>query len=118
MSTKKSETPFLMQIAQAELALKQRSSGDAVAFNATKAKLPKPKSFKLRPPQIPVLALRADEAAIALGISRSMLGEWTKSGIVPSIRLGGVLLYPVQGLKLWLRQKQSETIQKPTDDTT
>jgi len=55
---------------------------------------------------LPTLALRPREAARALGISARTLWTWTKSGLVPCVRVGRgrrqVVLYPVAQLRAWL----------------
>ena len=51
---------------------------------------------------IPALALRPREAAKSLGISESLLGQWTRAGIVPHYRRESVVLYPVRVLEDWL----------------
>ena len=59
-------------------------------------------------PQTPCLAMRPREAAKALGISERTLWEWTDRGVVPHIRLGKAILYPVDALREWL-QKGAKT---------
>jgi len=54
-------------------------------------------------PETPCLAMRAREAAKALGISERLLWEWTSRGAVPHVRLGKAILYPVESLQEWLR---------------
>jgi hypothetical protein len=49
------------------------------------------------------LALRSRGAALTLGISGRTLWQWTNDGIVPHVRVRGVILYPVEGLRDWLR---------------
>jgi excisionase family DNA binding protein len=61
--------------------------------------------------ETPCLAMRAREAALALGISDRLLWEWTSRGQVPHIRMGKVILYPVDTLRTWLQQQA----QKKTD---
>lgn len=56
-------------------------------------------------PQLPCLAMRPREAAAAIGISERLLWEWTDRGLIPHIRMGKVILYPVDVLKEWLIQK-------------
>ena len=51
---------------------------------------------------IPTLALRAREAAIALGISARTLWALTATGEVPHVRLGRTVLYPTRELTDWL----------------
>jgi predicted DNA-binding transcriptional regulator AlpA len=53
----------------------------------------------------PRLALRAKDAALALGISERLLWSLTNQGAIPHIRLGRVLLYPVAGLRRWLDEQ-------------
>jgi excisionase family DNA binding protein len=45
------------------------------------------------------LALRPQQAAEALGISRAKLYELLNSGALPSVRLGGVRVIPVDALR-------------------
>ena len=59
-------------------------------------------------PQTPCLAMRPREAAKALGISERLLWEWTDRGVMPHIRLGKAILYPVDSLQEWLK-KNAET---------
>jgi Helix-turn-helix domain len=54
------------------------------------------------------LALSEQEAAEALGISARTLRTWRGRGIVPYVRVGGVVLYSPDGLRDWVR--------KPFDD--
>jgi excisionase family DNA binding protein len=49
------------------------------------------------------LALRPKDAAESLGISERLLLDWTHEYGVPHVRLGRVLLYPVEDLREWLR---------------
>jgi hypothetical protein len=48
------------------------------------------------------LALRPRDAARALAISERLLWDWTRSEGVPHVRIGNVVLYPVEVLKTWL----------------
>ena len=59
-------------------------------------------------PETPCLAMRPREAAKALGISDRLLWKWTDRGLVPHIRLGKAILYPVDSLRDWL-QKQAKS---------
>ncbi|MEJ2705938.1 MAG: helix-turn-helix domain-containing protein [Sedimentisphaerales bacterium] len=59
-------------------------------------------------PQTPCLAMRAKEAAKAIGISERTLWQWTEDGYVPHIRRGKVVLYPVDALRDWLRGQARE----------
>jgi excisionase family DNA binding protein len=49
--------------------------------------------------------MRPREAAKALGISERLLWEWTNKGVVPHVRLGKVILYPVDSLREWLKEQ-------------
>ena len=60
-------------------------------------------------PQTPCLAMRAREAAKALGISERLLWDWTDRGVVPHIRLGKAVLYPVDALREWLQRDAKTT---------
>jgi predicted DNA-binding transcriptional regulator AlpA len=48
------------------------------------------------------LSLRPKEAAQMLGISERLLWEWTRGEGVPHVRIGNVVLYPVDGVRRWL----------------
>jgi hypothetical protein len=54
---------------------------------------------------IPSLALRPRDAARALSVSQRTLWDWTKSGIVPFVRVGHVTMYPIRDLERWLSEK-------------
>ena len=54
------------------------------------------------PEEIPRLALRAPEAALAIGISQRKLWDVTKRNSIPYARLGNSVIYPVHLLKQWL----------------
>lgn len=56
----------------------------------------------------PRLALRAREAAAALGISERLLWDWTRGEGVPHVRIGNVVLYPVGEVRQWLRCRAME----------
>lgn len=57
-------------------------------------------------PAVPALALRAREAAKALGVSERTLWAWTEAGDVPHVKRGRMTLYPVAGLRAWLAAQQ------------
>jgi hypothetical protein len=59
------------------------------------------------------LALRPEEAARALGISERTLRRLGPR--LPRIHDGGVVLYPVEGLRRWL-QEQAEVEGHATDE--
>ena len=50
----------------------------------------------------PVLALRPADAARALGIGVRKLWELTNRGLVPHVRLGRAVVYPISELEKWL----------------
>ncbi len=59
-------------------------------------------------PETPCLAMRPREAAKALGVSERLLWEWTDRGVVPHVRLGKAILYPVDSLRDWLKRRAQE----------
>ena len=61
-----------------------------------------------REPDVPRLALRAREAAAALGISERKLWELTNRGDVPHFRIGKALLYPIDRLREWVDEKSRD----------
>jgi excisionase family DNA binding protein len=61
-------------------------------------------------PETPCLAMRPREAAKALGVSERTLWEWTDRGVVPHVRLGKAILYPVDCLREWLKQGAHVTV--------
>ena len=54
------------------------------------------------------LALRPAEAARLLGVSGRTLWGWTRRGVIPFIRQGRIILYPLAALRAWL-EEQSRT---------
>lgn len=50
----------------------------------------------------PPLALRAPDAARALGLSPRSLWTLTNQGLIPHVRIGRTLIYPVAKLQEWL----------------
>jgi len=56
-------------------------------------------------PVTPCLALRAREAARALGVSERTLWAWTQRHEVPHVRRGKTILYPVDALRRWLDEQ-------------
>lgn len=51
------------------------------------------------------LALRAKDAAPMLGISERHLWSLTNRGLIPHLRLGKAVIYPVAGLERWLAEE-------------
>lgn len=66
-------------------------------------------------PEIPCLSMRPREAAKALGISERLLWEWTDKGVVPHVRLGKAILYPVDSLRAWLQRQAQEKARLPDE---
>ncbi len=48
------------------------------------------------------LALRPKEAAVALGIGERLLWSMTNQNLIPHLKIGRAVVYPVEGLKRWL----------------
>jgi hypothetical protein len=73
--------------------------------------MPNQSPFTLTSPErvIEPLALRPRDAARALGISERLLWDWTRTEGVPHVRIGNVVLYPVEVLKNWLATKAITT---------
>jgi hypothetical protein len=67
--------------------------------------------------ETPCLSMRPRECALALGISERLLAEWTRRHLVPHVKIGGVILYPADSLRDWLR-KQAETDEKKSEEGT
>ena len=53
----------------------------------------------------PPLALRPREAARALGIGERLLWSLTNQGVVPHVRLGRAVVYPVEQLREFLARE-------------
>ncbi len=76
----------------------------------------RPENLRNHKPQVPCLALRAPQAAEALGISESTLWRWVEEGIVPSVLVGGTRVFSVDALREWLL-KMSQQAATPAQDT-
>ncbi len=63
-------------------------------------------------PPVSVLALRREGAAKSLGISVRLLADLTAQNLIPHVRLGRAVVYPVADLQKWLSDKAAEG-QKP-----
>jgi hypothetical protein len=63
--------------------------------------------------ETPCLAMRPHAAALALGISERLLEEWRRKGLVPYIKVGGVILFPLDSLRDWLRKQAEGDEKKP-----
>ena len=51
------------------------------------------------------LALRMRDLAKALNLSIRSVWALTKAGVIPHIRLGGSILYPVDSIRQWLQEQ-------------
>lgn len=51
------------------------------------------------------LALRPKDAAKALGIGERLLWSWTSQKLIPHVRIGKAILYPVAELERWLSEQ-------------
>ncbi|GDX95747.1 hypothetical protein LBMAG47_14110 [Planctomycetia bacterium] len=71
--------------------------------------------FTLSTPErvVDPLALRPRDAARVLGISERLLWDWTRTEGVPHVRIGNVVLYPVEVLKNWLAAKATTAEDDP-----
>jgi excisionase family DNA binding protein len=54
------------------------------------------------------MLLRPVEVAEALGISRSKAYELIAAGTIPSVRIGGGIRVPVDGLRAWIARQTAE----------
>jgi excisionase family DNA binding protein len=55
-------------------------------------------------PEIPVLLLTPRQAAKALGISERTLATYTKSGLLPVVRIGHSVRYSPDDLRDWIKR--------------
>ena len=55
------------------------------------------------------LALRPKAAAKVIGIGQRQLGQLTRAGEIPHVRLGQAVLYPVNALREWLIRRVSRS---------
>ena len=62
------------------------------------------------------LALRAPDAARALGVSERTLWTMTRAGEIPHVRLGRVIVYPVDELREWLRDRARRSVRRRRPD--
>lgn len=65
------------------------------------------------PPPTPSLALRPRDAARELSISERLLWDWTSSEGLPHVRIGTVVLYPVDRLRQWLNDRSNSLADSP-----
>lgn len=57
------------------------------------------------PDNVAPLALRPKQAARALGIGTRKLWEMTNRGLIPCVRFGRAVTYPVAELERWLSEQ-------------
>jgi hypothetical protein len=62
------------------------------------------------PNSTPRLALRREDAAIALGISDESFDRYVRSSL-PVVRVGSLRLYPVSALQRWLDDRAEAPIE-------
>ena len=60
----------------------------------------------------PCLALRPKQAAQALGIGERLLWSMTNRGVIPHLKLGKAILYPVAQLREWLAEQAAKGVRK------
>lgn len=61
------------------------------------------------------LTLSVEEAAAALGISRSHAWRMVNRGTLPSLRIGHRVLVPVPDLQEWILEERTRRASEPTD---
>jgi len=65
-------------------------------------------------PTVPRLALRAKDAALALGISERQLWQKTDEGEIPFVKIGGCKVYPVEALRQYLAELLAKHAASPS----
>ena len=60
----------------------------------------------------PRLALKPREAARALGVGERLLWSWTNQGLVPHLKMGKRILYPVLELQRWLSEQAAKAVRR------
>lgn len=58
------------------------------------------------------LALRPAEAARMLGLGERKLWSMTRQGLLPHLRCGRAILYPVEQLKTWLAEQAAKGVRR------
>jgi len=57
------------------------------------------------------LALRMRELAKALNLSVRTIWSLTKAGVIPHVRLGSSVLYPVDSIRQWLQEQAKANVE-------
>jgi len=57
---------------------------------------------RLAPAETESLATDPVSMAALLGVSPSTLARWAKAGLIPAVKIGGRVLFPVQDVRDWL----------------
>ncbi|VTS05241.1 helix-turn-helix domain-containing protein [Tuwongella immobilis] len=65
--------------------------------------------LKAKEPELPVIALRVDQAAKSLGVSDKTIYRMIKAGL-PHLRFGGCLLIPVDGARAWIAEQSKSEV--------
>jgi excisionase family DNA binding protein len=57
------------------------------------------------------LALRMRELAKALNLSVRTIWGLTKAGVIPHVRVGGSVLYPIDAVHQWLQEQAKANVE-------
>ena len=61
----------------------------------------------------PAICYSASEVAAVTGLSLSMVRKLTKNGVIPHVKVGRRILYPLTGIEGWLNEN---TVYKGKED--
>ena len=75
-------------------------------------KPPKPVTDTTVLDEVEPLALRAPEAARAIGISERALWSLTNAGQIPHVRVGRAVVYPLRALEEWLLEQARKSTRR------
>jgi excisionase family DNA binding protein len=64
------------------------------------------------PGTTPLLALRPKDAARVLGIGERKLWELTNRRMIPHLRLGKAIVYPIADLERWLAEQAAKGMRR------
>jgi excisionase family DNA binding protein len=56
------------------------------------------------------LLLKPAEVGESIGVSRARAYELIAAGVIPSIKIGSSIRVPVDALRKWIEQRQSEAV--------